>query len=187
MHRTCIKRMYITSTQKSITTKGYSKRALKNVYRVVVGNNSFLHDECSSDHSRRCRLLVHQEMLHFAHTIYLRYTNNSHINSLKTEHRLLYLKTQFVPRSKHFHICYKNQSVSFIFSRRRCLLCDIYETNKYSVGIPGIPRKIVSLIKMSLTETYSRVRVGKNVSDGSLLGMVWNRETPYHQCFLTLL
>jgi len=29
----------------------------------------------------------------------------------------------------------------------------------------GIPRKFVMLIKMSLTETYSRVRVGKNVSD----------------------
>jgi hypothetical protein len=27
------------------------------------------------------------------------------------------------------------------------------------------PRKLVRLIKMSLTETYSRVRVGKNVSD----------------------
>jgi len=29
----------------------------------------------------------------------------------------------------------------------------------------GIPRKLVMLIKMSLNETYSRVRVGKNVSD----------------------
>ena len=29
----------------------------------------------------------------------------------------------------------------------------------------GIPRKLGSLIKLSLTETYSRVRVGKNVSD----------------------
>jgi len=29
----------------------------------------------------------------------------------------------------------------------------------------GIPRKLVSLIKMSLTETYSRIWVGKNVSD----------------------
>jgi len=29
----------------------------------------------------------------------------------------------------------------------------------------GIPRRLVSLVKMSLTETYSRVRVGKNVSD----------------------
>ena len=30
----------------------------------------------------------------------------------------------------------------------------------------GIPRKLVRLIKMRLAETYSRVRVGKNVSDG---------------------
>jgi hypothetical protein len=29
----------------------------------------------------------------------------------------------------------------------------------------GIPRKLVRLIKMSLTETYSRVWVAKNVSD----------------------
>ena len=29
----------------------------------------------------------------------------------------------------------------------------------------GIPRELVSLINMSLTGTYSRVRVGKNVSD----------------------
>jgi len=29
----------------------------------------------------------------------------------------------------------------------------------------GIPRKLVGLIKMSLTETYSRVRLGKNVPD----------------------
>ena len=29
----------------------------------------------------------------------------------------------------------------------------------------GIPKKLVRLIKMSLTETYSRVRVGNNVSD----------------------
>ena len=36
----------------------------------------------------------------------------------------------------------------------------------------GIPRKLVRLIKMSLTETYSRVHVGKNVSDRLLLGMV---------------
>ena len=28
-----------------------------------------------------------------------------------------------------------------------------------------IPRKLVSLVKMSLNEAYSRVRVGKNVSD----------------------
>jgi len=36
----------------------------------------------------------------------------------------------------------------------------------------GIPKKLVRLIKMSLTEKYSRVWVGKNVSDRSLLGTV---------------
>ena len=29
----------------------------------------------------------------------------------------------------------------------------------------GLPKKLVRLIKMCLTETYSRVRVGKNLSD----------------------
>ena len=29
----------------------------------------------------------------------------------------------------------------------------------------GIPKKLIRLIKMFLTETYSRVRVGKNFSD----------------------
>ena len=28
----------------------------------------------------------------------------------------------------------------------------------------GVPKKLVRLVKMCLTETYSRVRVGKNVS-----------------------
>ena len=38
----------------------------------------------------------------------------------------------------------------------------------YLIIIPkrlGCSKKLVRLIKMSLTETYSRVRVGKNVSD----------------------
>ena len=29
----------------------------------------------------------------------------------------------------------------------------------------GIPKKLIRLIKMCLTETYSRIRVGKNLSD----------------------
>ena len=29
----------------------------------------------------------------------------------------------------------------------------------------GVPKKLVRLVKMCLTETYSRIRVGKNVSD----------------------
>jgi len=43
-------------------------------------------------------------------------------------------------------------------SVRREVLCKI-------VIEYGIPRKLVRLIKKSLTETYSRVRVGKNMSD----------------------
>jgi len=38
--------------------------------------------------------------------------------------------------------------------------------NLYKIIIEfGIPRKLVRLMKMSLTKTYTRVRVGKNVSD----------------------
>ena len=29
----------------------------------------------------------------------------------------------------------------------------------------GVPKKLVRIVKMCLTETYSRVRVGKNLSD----------------------
>jgi len=36
----------------------------------------------------------------------------------------------------------------------------------------GIPMKLVSVIKMCLTETYSRVRVGKSFLTRFLLGMV---------------
>ena len=52
----------------------------------------------------------------------------------------------------------------------------------------GIPRKLVRLVKMSLTVTYSRVRVGTNVSDRfPIRNGLKQGETLYHQCFLTLL
>ena len=51
----------------------------------------------------------------------------------------------------------------------------------------GIPRELVRLIKISLTETYSRVRVGKNVSDRFPIRNGLKQEMLYHQCFLTLL
>ena len=44
--------------------------------------------------------------------------------------------------------------------------------NLYKIIIEfGIPRKLVRLIKMNLTETYNRVRVGRMCLTGSLLGM----------------
>jgi len=48
----------------------------------------------------------------------------------------------------------------------------------------GIPMKLVRLIKMCLTETYSRVRVGKHLSDMS--PMVSNNKMLYRHCFSTL-
>ena len=46
----------------------------------------------------------------------------------------------------------------------------------------GIPMNLVRLIKMCLTETYSRVRVGKNFPTHSLLGMFRNKEMLYRHC-----
>jgi len=51
----------------------------------------------------------------------------------------------------------------------------------------GIPRKLVSLIKMSLTETYSRVRVSKNISDRFPIGIGLKQEHALSPTILTLL
>ena len=47
-----------------------------------------------------------------------------YVNPLNTKRRLLYLKTQVVPRSKHFHLSYKNQSVYAVNGASRCLFSD---------------------------------------------------------------
>jgi len=50
-----------------------------------------------------------------------------------------------------------------------------------------IPMKMVRLIKMCLTETYSRVWVGKNLSNMFPIRNGLKKEMLYHHCFLTLL
>jgi hypothetical protein len=50
----------------------------------------------------------------------------------------------------------------------------------------GITRKLVGLIKMCLNETYSRVRIGKNLFESLPLRMALNKEMLYHHCFSTL-
>ena len=59
--------------------------------------------------------------------------------------------------NKEVHQLYIDFKKAYDLLRREVLYKILIES--------GIPRKLVSLIKMSLTETYSRVWVGKNVSD----------------------
>jgi hypothetical protein len=54
-------------------------------------------------------------------------------NLLKTKRRLLYLKTQFVPRSNTIHRGYKSQPVFVIWGISRSLFSDKYKTHKCCV------------------------------------------------------
>jgi hypothetical protein len=49
----------------------------------------------------------------------------------------------------------------------------------------GVPMDVIGLIKMCLNETYSKVRIGKHLSDNLLSRMVYNKEMIYGHCFST--
>ena len=57
-----------------------------------------------------------------------------HPKSLKTNGGLLYLKTQFVPRSEHFSSRLQKPISLRLSGKSRCLFSDKYKTYKYSVG-----------------------------------------------------
>ena len=80
--------------------------------------------------------------------------NRSTINHIFCIHQILEKKWEYNEGVHQFFIDFKKAYDSV---RREVLYKNLIEF--------CIPRKVVSLIKMSLTDTYSRVRVGKNVSD----------------------
>jgi len=90
--------------------------------------------------------------------------------------QILEKKWEYNEEVHQLSIDFKNTYVSF---RKEVLYKIVIEL--------GIPSVLVSLVNMSLTEIYSRVRVGKNVSDRFTITNVLKKETLYHQCFSTLL
>jgi hypothetical protein len=62
------------------------------------------------------------------------HTSLSQVNPLKTKRRMLYLKTQSVPRCKHFSSRLQNQSIYAVSDASRCLFSDNYKTHEYRLG-----------------------------------------------------
>jgi len=78
-------------------------------------------------------LILHNKTLHIPFSKYYDdEIKEDEIGHLKTTCQLLYLKTQFVPRSKHFHLGYKSQSVYVVWGRSRCLFSAKCMTHKYT-------------------------------------------------------
>ena len=64
-----------------------------------------------------------------------------------------------------------NEEVHHLFINFMKAYVSVRKEVLYKIYIEfGIPRKLVSLIKASVTETYSKVRLGKNVSDRFRIG-----------------
>jgi hypothetical protein len=54
----------------------------------------------------------------------------------------------------------------------------------YNIPIEfGVPMKLVRLIKMCLNETYSKVRIGKHLSDSFPIENGLKQGDLYHHCF----
>jgi hypothetical protein len=51
----------------------------------------------------------------------------------------------------------------------------------------GVPMKLVKLIKLRLNENYSKVHIGKHLSESFPIQNSLKQEIHYHHCFSTLL
>jgi len=81
-----------------------------------------------------------------------------------------------------------NESVHQLFIDFKKAYDSVRREVLYKIFIDfGIHRKLVNLIKMNLTETYSSVRVGKNVSDRFSIRKGLKQGDALSPMFLTLL
>ena len=79
-----------------------------------------------------------------------------------------------------------NEAVHHLFIDFRKAYDSVRREVLYNILIEfGVPQKLVRLIKMS--ETYSRVRIGKNLSDMFPIRNGLKQEMLYRHCFSTLL
>jgi hypothetical protein len=65
-------------------------------------------------------------------------------------------------------------------------ISSLYTSSKLMIQLGvefGIPMKLVRLIKMCLREMYSRVWVGKHLSDMFPIRIVLNKGMPHRHCF----
>jgi hypothetical protein len=81
-----------------------------------------------------------------------------------------------------------NGTVHKLFTDFKKAYDSVRREELYSILIEfGIPRKLVGVIKMCLNETYSTVRIGKNLSDKFPIQSGLEQENFYHHHLSTLL
>ena len=102
-------------------------------------------------------------------------TNRSTTDHIFCIRQILEKKCEYIEAVHQLFIDFKKAYDSF---RREVL---------YNILIEfGVPKKQVRLIKMCLTETHSRVRVGKNLSDMFPIRNGLKQGDIYRHCFSTL-
>jgi hypothetical protein len=76
----------------------------------------------------------------------------------------------------------------FIYSYFKKTYDSVRKEVLYNILIDlGVPMKLVRLIKMCLSETYSKVRIGKHLSESFPIQNGLKKEMFYHYCFPSLL